>query len=411
MGHKTMPGIVRCIVTEYNELTKRLLAEGYTENHFPSYVQIDPSRLSGDDPLNNLSGGFEYQRWYADEIVYRTGCGKFVMGANVIEHMDFMGVSWQHENDNPVIRCPYDKTQCPHNDPRLHGERGGGLCIQCWCVCHRTDEPYDFERSFEKVEKKRKVEMERKYKEYSVAHNGRVCQNHMYYDERTREWNQIYEPSRCTKICFSQDGYCPILGRQLSKKRGNVYYDVKTSGQYKTGEQLTVLDGKEWIHIRKGIRFFDKPCSMDICEAFVKVQSVDIERLYKDNHSVERMIDPSWQFEILNIRVESKPSRDLMQDLEDLKAGINITFNPESEKQEIEWKKEKKAAAKRKRIEKLEKKILEIGYENLEVFSVDKAHADKWLTDKRIKELEFLRKQRIKEEQSKPVQMTLENIL
>lgn len=70
---------------EYNELTKRLLAEGYTADHHPDYVQVDTSRLPGNDPLNNLSGGFEYKRFYRDSIVYKTGCGKFIMGSHVID--------------------------------------------------------------------------------------------------------------------------------------------------------------------------------------------------------------------------------------------------------------------------------------------------------------------------------------
>lgn len=396
---------------EYNKLTKRLLDEGYTTENYPSYVQIDSSRLPGDDPLNNLSGGFEYKRWYADQIVYRTGCGKFVMGSNVIDSVGYMGVEWQHENDNPVIRCPYDKPDCQDNDSRLHGMRGGGLCIQCWCVCHRTEDSYDYENSIEKANKERREERDRKYQEYADARNGRVCQNHMYYDERTREWNLHYEPKRCTYICYARDGYCPILGKKLSKKRGNVYYDVKTSGVHRrTGDQCSLLDGTQWTNIRKAVRFFAKPCSMDICEAFIKVQSGDIERYYRENHSVERMMDPSWRFEILNIRAESKPSRDLTQDLEDIKAGIYTTFDPESEKQAVQRKKEKRAAAKQKSLQRLEKKILEVGYENLEEHSIDKTHADKWLSAERIMELERIRKQRIREEQCKPVQMTLEDI-
>ena len=120
---------------QYNELTKRLLKEGYTVDKYPSYVQIDTSRLSGDDPLNNLAGGFEYKRYYSDAIVYKTGCGKYIMGENVIENMWYYGINWCHENNNPVFRCPYDKEKCEYNDPQLHGIQGGGLCIQCWCVC------------------------------------------------------------------------------------------------------------------------------------------------------------------------------------------------------------------------------------------------------------------------------------
>lgn len=231
-------------MAEYNELTKRLLGEGYTVDHFPHYVQIDTSRLPGDDPLNNLSGGFEYKRWYSDQIVYRTGCGKFVIGKNVIDEWGYMGISWQHENDNPVIRCPFDVPDCPDNDSRLHGMQGGGLCIQCYCVCHRTEESYDYENSIEKADKERKEDIEQKYQEFSDSHNGRICRNHMFYNERTREWSLHYEPSKCANVCYAKDGDCPILGKKLSRKRGNVFYDVKESGTYqRTEDQHSLMDG------------------------------------------------------------------------------------------------------------------------------------------------------------------------
>lgn len=399
-------------MTEYNELTKKLLAGGYTVENFPNYVQIASGALPGNNPLNNIYGGFEYRRWYSDEIVYKTGCGKFVMGREVLDDMGYMGVDWNHENDNPVIRCPYDKAECPDNDSRLHGTHGGGLAIQCWCVCHRTEEEYDCENSIEKANKDRQEERERKYKEFVDSCNGRVCRRHAYYDERTREWKLHYKPSLCANMCYSQDGYCPILGKKLSKKRGNVYYDLKTSGVIQQrGRQLSIFAGETWTHIRKNIRYFDKPCSIDICEAFIKVQSDAIRWNYEINHSVEKMIDKSYQFEIINIRAESKPSRDLMQDLEDIKAGIQISFDDESEKKTKQRKKEQRAAAKQKKIDKLEKKIIEVGYENFEEYSLDKVHADKWLTEERINELEEIRQQKIKAEQNKPVQLNLFDII
>ena len=405
-----MPGNIGDAMREYNKLTKKLLSEGYTVDNYPKgKVRIGNSyRWNKDNPLDNYDGGFVYLRIYSDDITYRTGCGMYVKGKNAIDNMGYMGEEWCHENFNPVIRCPYDKADCPDNDERLHGMRGGGLCIQCWCVCQRTDEIYDYESSFEKEEKLRQQEKETKYKEFSDAHNGRICERHMYYDEKTRKWKLIYSPKLCADLCYSKDGYCPILGKQLSKKRGNVYYDIKTSGMIQQREaQQSLFDGEAWTHIRKGVRFFKKPCSIDICEAFVKFQSDEIREYYKVNHSYEKMIDPSWQFEILNIRAESKPSRDLMQDLEDLKAGITLSFDQESEKQQKQKKKEKREEAKRKRIERLEKKILEVGYEYLAEYSLDKCHADKWLGSERIEELEKIRQQKIKEEQNKPVQLNL----
>lgn len=393
---------------EYNELTKKLLAEGYTVDNYPDYVQICTSRLPGDDPLNNLAGGFEYKRWYRDEFTYKTGCGMYVKGSNVLEIG--MGVDWSHENDDPVIRCPYDKSHCEHNDPRLYGERGGGLCIQCWCVCHRTDEPYDYKNSIEKADKEREKEAERKYQEYSDAHKGRICRQHMFYDERTRKWSLNYQPKRCANICYSQNRYCPILGRYLSKKRGNVYYDVKTSvlPEVKYQRSLFEDENKRYVRIKKAIRVFDKPVSMDICEAYVKVQAKeDIAWHYKINHSMEVYMNPTWEFEILNIRAESKPSRDLMQDLEDIKAGIYISFEPENEKQKKAYKKQQRDINKQKKIKNLEKKILEVGYWNMEPFSLDRVHADEWLGSLRIDELEELRQQKLKAEQENPVQLSL----
>lgn len=70
-------------------------------------------------------------------------------------------------------------------------------------------------------------------------------------------------------------------------------------------------------------------------------------------------------------------------------------------------KKEKRKLAKQKNIERLEKKIIEVGYENLVEYSADRVHADKWLTPERLDELEQIRKQKIKEEQEKPVQLSL----
>lgn len=402
---------MRCCMRKYNKLTERLLEQGYTADDYPKdKVHIAGGCYSRNgNPLDNIYGGFEYNRIYCHEFIYKTGCGIHVVGKNVISDMGFCGEEWCHENDNPVIRCPYDKPNCSMNDERLHGTHGGGTCIQCFCVCHKTEEPYDYENSFEKAEKGRQEEKKQKYQEYSDAHAGRICNRHMNYNERTREWNMHYEPYLCAKMCFSQNNYCPILGRELSKKRGNVYYDLKRSGVIKQSDaQMSLFDEKEWTHIEKGIRVFDKPCSMDICESFVRVQSDKISRDYKINHSREYLFDKSLKVEIQNIRAESKPSRDLMQDLQDIQAGITITHASDLEKRRKEQKKEQRIQAKENRIEKLEKKLIMIGYKNLEPYSIDRVHADKWLSKERIAELEKI--WRDKNQEVEPRQLTLEEV-
>lgn len=392
----------------YNKLTQDLLAAGYTATNYPvKEVHIASGYLGKKDPLDNVYGGFEYNRIYCESFTYKTGCGMYVKGSHVISSMGFAGVEWCHENNNPVIRCPYDKGECPNNDPRLHGTMGGGTCIQCWCVCHRTSETYDYKKSIENLNRERKAEKDRKYKEFYEAHNGRICDRHMYYDERTREWHLRYDPRKCASMCYATNGYCPILGKQLNKKRGNVYYDIRTSViPDMEGKQLSLFDKAEEISIVKGNRFFEKPCSIDICEAFVKMNGVkDIAYHYEINHSYEKFINKTWTFEIQNVRAEQKESRDLIQDLQDIKDGIHITHKSDSEKYEKDQKKERRQKAAEKKKNLLKKKILETGYYNLDEF--EQRRILKYMDMTEVIEIEEIRKKKIKEQMEEPVQLSL----
>ena len=58
-------------------------------------------------------------------------------------------------------------------------------------------------------------------------------------------------------------------------------------------------------------------------------------------------------------------------------------------------------------IRRLEKKLLENGYESLEKFRADRRHADKWLGEERIAELEQMRLEKEKERKEQPVQLSL----
>lgn len=399
-------------MSKYNRLTERLLEEGYTAENYPKdRVHIAHHYHADDDPLDNYYGGFEYNRIYRDSLVYKTGCGMYVKGRNVLSGMGYNHEDWCHENDNPVIRCPFDKAECKANDPRLYGMHGGGLCIHCWCVCHRTDDSYDYEHSFEKCEKDRQEEKTRKYEEFVRKRHGRVCERHAYYDERTREWNLIYEPRSCGSICFSQNGFCPILNKQLDKKKGNVYYDLMTMGKnHYVGNQISLFEKSEWKSIKKGLKVFDRPVSLDICKAFVKVQKDSILERWKLNHHADLFFDKSLKVEVQNIRAEAKESRNLMQDLQDIRDGYEISHASDAEKAKKRAKKEKNDMARKKRIEKLEKKLIEVGYQNLPETSLDRAHADKWIDSERLDELERIHQKKIKEEQEKPVQLSLFDI-
>lgn len=168
-----------------------------------------------------------------------------------------------------------------------------------------------------------------------------------------------------------------------------------------------MFDGEKIVSVTRGIRYFEHPVSMDICEAFVELQSDRIYEEYKWNHSHLWSSDKSFQAEILNIRAESRPSRDLIQDLQDIQSGIEIRYDTDLRKADKEQKSQKRAKAMEKRIQALERKLLDVDYQNLEPYSLEKVHADKWLTPQRILELTEMREQRIAEEKNKPMQLSL----
>ena len=175
-------------------------------------------------------------------------------------------------------------------------------------------------------------------------------------------------------------------------------------------KQISLFDKSEEVTISKGNRFFEKPCSIDICEAFVKANGVgEISYYYEINHSFERFINPTWKFEILNVRAEQKESRDLIQDLRDIKEGIQIYHASDSEKAVKEQKKKNRQKAKEKKVAALEKRVLEIGYGNMESFEQNKVC--KYLDFDRIDELEAIREQKLAKKESNPKQMSLEDFM
>jgi hypothetical protein len=43
----------------------------------------------------------------------------YAKGIHVLSDMSYMGIDWSHENDCPVIRCAYDKANCPNNSAKM----------------------------------------------------------------------------------------------------------------------------------------------------------------------------------------------------------------------------------------------------------------------------------------------------
>lgn len=404
---------------EYNLLTRRLLEMGYTAENYPDYVRLDKEWYrKSEDPLDNFHGGFTFQRCWIYERTFRTPCGLQCKGLRChAGGLSYMGVDWIFENDMATISCPNDKNNCERKHKLLRGDRDDVL--RFWCNVHMVDEKYQYEGSVEQMLKLHDDEIKQKKIGFALQRHGRVCDNHMHFDRDKQEWYMIYDPKvcagfRCSGDWRNENGECNILGRKLDKKKGNVYYDLKITRR-RTDLDGTLFEGQMDTEITRGKRVFNHPVSMDICRNYVKLCSNELMQDIRLEHHSELFFAEYYgipfKMEVLNIRAEQRESRDLMQDLQDLRDGITISYYADEAKAAKEEKRERRRLAQEKRIEKLEKKILEIGYGNLNPSSLDRIHADKWLGEDRIAELEEMREQSEKEKRKEPVQMSLSDFM
>ena len=333
----------------FNELTKELLSQGYDENHFPENVKVAGGCLKKGEPLNNIYGGFMYLRYFSDDFIYRTGCGLFAKGKDCLTELCTMGITHSHENNNPVIMCPFRKSE---NCEKTF------YCVGEWCECHRTEKPYDSEFCIQKEREKQSEHIHELYRQFIESRNGRACENHMRYDRKTDSVEFNYYPPNCINCCFHPD-FCPILGKKLDTRKGNVFYDVKKIYPQKkrNGDNFSLLDKEFEVSIEKGKKYFSKPVSMDICKAFIKVCKGEIEQRWRLNNSSEWIFNPDFQFEIMNIRAEKKETRDIYQDIQDIKDGYTIIHESDKIQQKKDEKKERRENAKEQQKRKIIKKF------------------------------------------------------
>lgn len=376
-----------------NELTERLLAQGYTPDNYPDYVRWYQNANEFEYTLKFLSSS----TWEAPCGVMRKG--KFTNGYGWIN-----GVCWRVENNNYNFHCPYRKKECEFFHQLLKCAGYAGKCS--W---HMTDKPYDYDNSVEKIEVERQ-ELTMKNLEKKFGYPGMIHCNCCHINEETCEPYFKFDVEQCLRFtangCDNQTCYC--TGKERNIKKANIYYDVKVTTERQIGFIVEPI-----IKIFKGKKLFESPKRITDLELYLKLNP-DAPllkemrgRQYSKALFFAEYSDKfrKYKLEIHNVRIEKKESRDLMQDLEDISEGITVVHESDTAKQSKELKSQRRAKTNEKKIEKVETKILKVGYGNLEL--LEKNHADKWLSEERIEELENIRKQKMKEEQEKPVQLSL----
>lgn len=226
-----------------------------------------------------------------------------------------------------------------------------------------------------------------KFKEFKERVKGRACLNHMHYSRKEGVWSLNYDPCKCAAEC--RDTWCSLRNVALSGKRGNVYYDMETSW-YRMDD--TIFYGDRVVNVLKQERFLKHPVSMTICEEVAKRCTETIEKELRLRFSGYYFSNPTFHVRVLRVYAAEHASRDLLQDLEDIRNGIRVVHADDVDKRNKKHKEEhiKKRGEKNRR--RLENLILKYGIDGLPQKTSDYRHAVQWLGWDRIHELEAKRR-------------------
>lgn len=343
-----------------NKLTWDLFEQGYTKDNHPDFVKwVD------------YKNEFEYTSKFLYNSIWEAPCGIMRKGEFTYGYMSYAGIDWRVENDNYNYHCPYRKKECEHWHPLLKNLHLGGKCA--WSL---RSKPYDYDNSAEKIEEERdKLIHDNLYKRFGT--NGMISCACSHINQDTCEPYFKYSPEDCIRFtdkgCFNEICWC--TGKERDLTLANIYYDVKTTEEYKYGFIVEPI-----IQVTKGIKLFDSKKSLTDLEMYLKTYPdapLQKER-GKTKHSRPLFFAEhhgyKYELEILNVRIEKRESRDLMQDLQDIKDGIQVIHESDRIKKTKEDKKErrqkyqedKQKRAKKKQLKGFEEAVKTGMYEDID---------------------------------------------
>lgn len=342
-----------------NELTKRLYAEGWARDHHPDNVYWSD--------YENLGYKFDYLL----KTVWKTGCGLLADGRSVAcGDTSFGGIEYCSENDNPLIRCPYGKKDCKHIPAGFPFPE---------CPCRMTDEPYDYERSLEKVQDGVNRQSHEQYMEITGgAYCACVVGSNGYLGGNVQV---AYDVQKC--ISFGcENTTCVILKKDRDLARVNIFYDVRRTWITKEG----IIEDTR-VEVTKGVKVFRAPVARTDAEIWLKTKQAEYNPIH-DKCEIAPRLTPddrkqaffskhhrSWpgydyfefHYEVENIRIAKSEQKNLIQDLRDVAEGISVLHASDLQKAAAAQKKERRANAKEQRVKKAIKVLQSGGAEERKV--------------------------------------------
>ncbi len=328
---------------ELNKLTEHLLSLGYTKDNPPP----------GYREWNDFYGGWQYSYKQEGNIVVQAPCGVISNAryGGYCSDVGWLGKNWSLENDNALMRCPYKQYGCALNNPLIRDKSIAGCP---YCEVKIVARAFDYELSAQAIEARNHTVYEERVKAFAKEQTW-FCRTHMRYDREKDFFYMDFDPMDC----INQAGcrYCFRLKRELTEAKGNVFFDVKTT---RVIEHEDLFGDEEVVTIEKGVRLFDTLQNLDKCLAvaerpdLVKRCLMNKSRYYLPMFWAEYH-GKKYELEVLNVRAMKREARDLAQDLADIAAGIKVIHASDIANDAKQEKREKRAEALRKRLDKLMK--------------------------------------------------------
>ncbi len=370
------------IINELNALTKRLYAEGYTRENHPDTVYWSD--------FQNL--GYKWETMLG--FTWETPCGLLIQGESDVgrglacEEAAYQGVWYCPENDNPLLKCPYEKRDCqfiPAGFPVAE------------CPCHQTEQEYDYQQSVEKAEDERR-KRQRENRQYMNIERGHYCACVVGNNGFQGGLQEVhYDVAACIDY-GCENHVCLIRKQQRDLSKVNVFYDIRRTWITRIG----FLEEKR-VEVTKGVKVFEKPIVRTDAEIWLKVRQAEFNPVH-DEATIDRpkktpddqrqeyftKMHRKWpgydyfefHYSIENVRIERREQRDILQDLRDVANGIEVVHEADKLKAAKEQKQARRKAGKESRIKKMERLILQCGWEGLD--GIQRRRAEKLLGADRI---------------------------
>ena len=335
-----------------NRLTERLLAQGVK----PDDMSTWPENVWRGD-INN----FCYKREWIYTPTYESPCGLLIHSFGQFWGECQAGGEFHcDENDNPLFRCPKPGAPCPH---RLKLPPGIN------CQFHRTDRIWQEDGSYEQALNVRNTAERALWEDDLKRYEGfdGMCINVHTEDMPDGSVRRAYryDVSKCISMRCENTVCVCRRGARRNTQKVNIFYDLYIERRYMIGV-LPQTDRQ----LIKGLGLFDKPVARTDAEIALKMwrqdpdgamipaafQKLNVTRSRKELHREEyfarhhRCWDGKTEYEITveirDIRIEKSDKKDLIKDLEDVAAGIQVTHDSDRIRAAVTDKAERRKSAK-----------------------------------------------------------------